>query len=144
MKDMEELIRAQDICVLATVSEGMPHSSLMAYIIDEDYLRLYMITHKNTKKYKNLIRNPHVSLLIDSRYSTPPVPRDKVQALTVSGLFEEVLENENSAKLKKKFAHQHKHLAGFAKDEQATLFAIKLTKLQLQHGAVEADYKTVE
>ena len=65
--DIRELIQSGKTCVLATVSEGQPHCSLMSYAADENGREIYMATLRNTKKYKNLVVNPSVSLLIDSR-----------------------------------------------------------------------------
>jgi len=67
LEEMKALAKQKDICVLATVSDGNPHCSLMAYATDDDCREIYMITQKGTKKYKNLIKNPSVSLLIDTR-----------------------------------------------------------------------------
>jgi len=49
------------------VAGATPHCYLMSYAAAEDGREIYMITHKNTKKYKNLEGNPGVSLLIDSQ-----------------------------------------------------------------------------
>ena len=68
-KDIQELLQANRTCVLATVSEGEPHCSLMSYATDDDCREIYMATHRDTKKYKNLTANPSVSLLIDTRES---------------------------------------------------------------------------
>ena len=67
LEKMKNIMRSQDICVLATVSEDKPHCSLMAYLTDDDCRTIYMITHKHTTKYRNLTANPSLSLLIDTR-----------------------------------------------------------------------------
>ena len=53
--DIRELIQSGKTCVLATVSEGQPHCSLMSYAADENGREIYMATLSNTKKYKNLV-----------------------------------------------------------------------------------------
>ena len=55
---MKEIIRGEDIGVLATTGDTEPHCSLMAYIVDSSCSCLYFVTHKNTKKYQNLLQNP--------------------------------------------------------------------------------------
>jgi general stress protein 26 len=67
LEKMRAIVRGNDLCVLATVSEGRPHCSLMSYISDEEGREIYMISHKQTKKYLNLMENPAISLLIDTR-----------------------------------------------------------------------------
>ena len=58
---MIELLRSKDLCVLATVSGGVPHCSLMAYAPDETGRSLYMTTRQATTKFENLRENPRVS-----------------------------------------------------------------------------------
>ena len=85
---IKALVKEKDICVLSTVSEdARPHCSLMAYVSDEKCREIYMATHSATRKYKNLMHNSSVSLLIDSREITP---RQQAQALTVSGAFQPI------------------------------------------------------
>ena len=69
LERMKAMVRDHDICVLATVAEGEPHCSLMAYVPDESCREIYMVTHRKTKKYRNLRANPAISLLIDTRES---------------------------------------------------------------------------
>ena len=53
--------------VLATDSDGQPFTSLIAYALTEDLKGVVFATPKNTSKYKNILRNSRVSVLIDSR-----------------------------------------------------------------------------
>lgn len=53
--------------VLATDINGFPYANLVGFLLSEDLKNLYFFTSKNTRKYKNIINNPHVCLLIDSR-----------------------------------------------------------------------------
>jgi len=66
LEKMKNIVRGNDLCVLATVFEGKPHCSLMYYISDEEGHEIYMVSNKQTKKYANLIENPTVSLPIDT------------------------------------------------------------------------------
>ena len=67
LETMKAMVQERGTCVLATASEGKPHCSLMTYVANDNCQEIYMVTQKNTKKYKNLMDNPHVSLLIDNR-----------------------------------------------------------------------------
>ena len=84
---MKELLKAKDICVLATVSDNRPHCSLMVYATDEQCREIYMVTHRQTKKFRNLTENPVVSLLIDTREEDLGPRRSNAKALTVNGVF---------------------------------------------------------
>ena len=81
LETMKEVMRSQDMCVLATVSGDKPHCSLMAYVTDEDCRTIYMITHRHTAKYRNLTANPCLSLLIDTRLIDTGENRQKAKAL---------------------------------------------------------------
>jgi len=63
------------MCVLATSREGRPHCSLMAYFSDGNAEWIYMVTHRATTKYKNLLSNAQVSLLVDNRCEGLPAER---------------------------------------------------------------------
>lgn len=54
LERMKQLVREKDICVLATVSGSKPHCSLMAYVTDEDCREIYMVSRRQTGKYRNL------------------------------------------------------------------------------------------
>lgn len=140
---MIKVLEAQDMCVLATVNGVVPHCSLMAYITDETCRRVYMITHRNTKKYANLLANSAVCLLIDTRLSEKCSSRENVQALTINGTFELVKEEE-TAELKNRFIQAHPHLLEFAQDGAAQVFAVKLQALQLLRDATDASYANLE
>ena len=84
LEKMKDFVRKKNVCVLSTVSGNKPYCSLMAYITAATREEIYMLTHKNTTKFKNLQRNPFVSLLIDSRETQP---RSNAQALTIDGVF---------------------------------------------------------
>ena len=96
LKEMKALAKEKNICVLATVADGKPYCSLMAYVTDENCKKIYMVTHKNTNKYENLMGNPSVSLLIDTRDISP---RSKAKVLTVEGVYTAIESEEKRKKV---------------------------------------------
>lgn len=56
--------------VLATVFSGKPYVSILAYALTRDMKGVLFATPKDTRKYKNLLKNKHVALLIDNRKNT--------------------------------------------------------------------------
>ena len=132
LKKMKALVREKDVCVLSTVSQyATPHCSLMAYIADEECSKIYMATHTSTMKYKNLLHNPAVSLLIDSREVTP---RQHAQALTVSGIFQPLDDEHKRDKVEAQLLMQHPHLKDFIKNLDTTLICIKVQSFLLLDG----------
>ena len=140
---MKDIVKGNDLCVLATVSEGKPHCSLMSYISDEEGHEIYLISHKQTKKYANLMENPTVSLLIDTREEEKGQRRIYIKALTVSGKFQTINDPGKKDFFRSKFLKKHPHLSDFLKDPDAEIFCIKIKSFQLLDGVKDAFYETV-
>ena len=143
LEEMKALAKQKDTCVLATVSGGNPHCSLMAYATDDDCREIYMVTQKETKKYKNLIKNPSVSLLIDTREEQSASRPLQAKALTIAGLFQ-VIDDEH----KKRFARarlleRHPYLNEFIDQTDTELICIKAISFLLLNGLKEAHFEMV-
>ncbi|MEE4242968.1 MAG: pyridoxamine 5'-phosphate oxidase family protein [Desulfopila sp.] len=141
---MKSIIRLEEMCVLATAADDIPHCSLMAYVSAEDCSRIHLITHKKTKKYSNFINNPSVSLLIDTRSSAPQGSRRNVKALTVNGTVAVVEDAATANVLRQEFITRHSHLREFAEDEDAVVVEVTIQSLQLLRGATDATYATIK
>jgi len=144
LEKMKSIVKGNDLCVLATVSEGKPHCSLMSYISDEEGREIYLISHKQTKKYSNLVENPTVSLLIDTREEEKGHKRVYIKALTVSGEFQTI---DNPAKkdlVRAKFLKRQPHLTDFLNDSGAEIFSIKIKSFQLLDGVKDAFFETTD
>jgi general stress protein 26 len=144
LKKMKELVKANDLCVLATVSEGKPHCSLMSYISDEEGREIFLISHKRTKKYANLMENPTVSLLIDTREEEKGQRRIYIKALTVSGEFQTINDPVKKGLIREKFLNRHPHLTDFLNDPDAEIFSIKAKSFQLLDGVKDAFFQIIE
>ncbi len=144
LEKMEDIVKANDLCVLATVSGGTPHCSLMSYISDEEGKEIYLISNRQTKKYANLMQNPGVSLLIDTREEKRGEKRIDIKALTVSGEFQTINDPGKKDFIRSKFLKKHPHLSDFLKDPGAEIFSIKIKSFQLLDGVKDAFYETLE
>ena len=138
LDQMKALAREKNTCVLATDAGGKPYCSLMAYVTDASCQEIYMVTHRNTQKYKNLMENPAVSLLIDSREKTP---RHRVQALTVEGIFHKIEDDAKRTQVRKRLIKTHPHLSDFIDHADAEIFCIKVGSFLLLNGLSEAHFK---
>jgi nitroimidazol reductase NimA-like FMN-containing flavoprotein (pyridoxamine 5'-phosphate oxidase superfamily) len=143
IRKMKELILEKDTCVLATVSGDKPHCSLMSYLPDPEARELYMVTLRHTKKYQNLLANPWVSLLIDTREDTPRSELRQKKALTVSGVFQK-LEAGKIEALRSKFIEKHPQLQELVQNPSAEIISIRLHSFQLLEGFQEAYFAQVE
>src|SRR5512136_814510 len=130
LEKMKNIVKGNDLCVLATVSEGKPHCSLMSYVSDEEGQEVYLISHKQTKKYSNLMENPTVSLLIDTREEEKGQRRIYIKALTVSGEFQTIKDPGKKNIIRAKFLKRHPHLIDFMNYPGTEIFSIKIKSFQ--------------
>ena len=144
IEKMKDIVKGNDLCVLATVSEGKPHCSLMSYISDEGGQEVYLISHKETKKYSNLMENPTVSLLIDTREEEKGKRRVYIKALTVSGEFQTIKDPGKRDIIRSKFLKRHPHLKDFLNDPGAEIFSIRIKSFQLLDGVKDAFFETID
>ena len=93
------VLAAQRFGVLATAGHGQPYGSLVAFAATEDLKSLVFATSRETRKFANLLAEPRVALVIDSRSNTEGDLRDAV-AVTALGPAREATGGER------------KHLAG--------------------------------
>ncbi len=140
-EQMKALVKARDICVLATVSGGTPHCSLMAYATDDNCHEIYMVSHRRTTKFRNMTENPSVSLLIDTREEHTGARRPEAKAMTVAGFYEKI-ENANKRDLvRKKLLEQHPHLESFMAHPEAEILRIKIQSFLLLDGLNDACFE---
>jgi nitroimidazol reductase NimA-like FMN-containing flavoprotein (pyridoxamine 5'-phosphate oxidase superfamily) len=135
IEKMEALVREKDTCVLATVSDNSPHCSLMSYVTDAECREIYMVTHRETKKYRNLQKNPDVSLLIDSRSGNVNVSSgDHITALTINGTFQKIEDDAKRERVRAILLDRHPVLREFLTDPGAEIIAIRCRSFQLLEG----------
>ena len=144
LEKMKDIVKGNDLCVLATVSEGKPHCSLMSYISDEEGHEIYLISHKQTKKYSNLMENPTVSLLIDTREKEKGQRRIYIKALTVSGEFQTINDSVKEDLIRTKFFKRHPQLTDFLNDPGAEVFSIRIKSFQLLNGVKDTFFETID
>lgn len=137
LEQMLAFIRENDICVLATVNGQEPHASLMAYLPGDQGRKIYLITSADTLKYRNILANPRVSLLIDDCRAGEP--RRQARALTVGGSCTPAPDEEQE-RLKARFAERLPHLAGITADPAAKVLVVRARTLQLLAGPLESSY----
>ena len=141
---IKEIVKENDLCVLATVSGGNPHCSLMSYCADEEGRTLYLVSHKETRKYASAMENPTVSLLIDTREVERDGARTAIQALTVSGEVRAIKDPGEKERARTQFVQKHPHLRAFLDEPGVEIFAIKITAFQLLDGVKDAYFETVD
>ena len=113
--------------VLATTADGQPYTSLVAYALTPDGKGVVFITPKATRKYRNILKNPRVSLLIDTRTNTS---KDYMQAesVTMLGNARPIRRGKTRTELADIFLKKHPKLEGIIHSRETALIFIKITR----------------
>ena len=137
LEQMKALAKQRNMCVLATIDNAKPYCSLMAYTANESCEEIYMVTHRKTQKYKNLMGNPAVSLLIDTREKTP---RSRTQALTIEGTFHKIENPTRKVEIRNTLLNEHPHLKSFIDHPDAEVLCIKIKAFLLLNGLTDSHF----
>ncbi|RJR36859.1 MAG: pyridoxamine 5'-phosphate oxidase family protein [Desulfobacteraceae bacterium] len=137
---MKNLAKKKDLCVLATVSGGNPHCSLMAYTTNDACSEIYMVTHRKTRKMRNLMENPSVSLLIDTREEHTGSHLPEAEAMTVSGVFVRLEDDRKKAIVRERLLERHPYLNIFLDDPDSELIRIKIHSFLLLKGFTDGHF----
>jgi len=140
---MKTLVKEHDMCVLATVSDNRPHCSLMAYVTNDDSTEIFMVTFKDTKKYRNLRENLWVSLLIDTREEDRASRRSRAKALTITGKFEQIQDENLRRQIREALIRRHAQLESFANHPDAEVFSIRIHSFLLLDGLTNSHFETL-
>ena len=130
-EEVKSLCASQQLCVLATQSEGQPYSNLVAFAETDELRSLIFATNRNTRKYTNSISNDKVAMTIDSR-TNQPSDFNTALAVTALGTVEEVAGSERSA-IASIYISKHPYLAEFVNMPDQALMRVKVTEYVIAH-----------
>ncbi len=133
---LKTLLHQNSLCVLCTEAAGNPYCSLMTYLPSDDSRTLYLVSSRESQKFKNLLANPRVSVLVDSRQHQGQGAN--IVSVTFAGLFKP-LADADIPPLKTAFAKKHPELTEILNHPDSLVFAIKLTSYLLLDGPVTAE-----
>ena len=136
---IKELLDQQKLGVLATQGEKYPYNTLVAYAFSEDIRYIFFATRKHTRKYNNIMKRHHVSILIDSRTNDVTDFKDAV-ALTVMGK----MVNTTPLEYRSLYLNRFPHLKDFIEDPNTTIMTLKIDKyiyVQRFQEVLELDIK---
>jgi nitroimidazol reductase NimA-like FMN-containing flavoprotein (pyridoxamine 5'-phosphate oxidase superfamily) len=138
LEEMKDLAREKNSCVLATIVDRKPYCSLMAYVTNSACTEIYMVTHRKTQKFKNLAANPAVSLMIDTRDTSP---RSEAKALTVEGTYHKMTDPAKEQAVRLKLLSAHPHLSAFMDHADAEVIQIDIKSFLLLNGLTQASFQ---
>ena len=140
LEEMKALAREKNSCVLATIAGNKPYCSLMAYVTNWACTEIYMVTQRQSQKFQNLMTNPAVSLMIDTRDTSP---RSAVRAMTVEGVFRNIKDPAKGEKIRRKLLSVHPHLKDFMGHPEAEVLRIQIKSFLMLDGLTQASFENV-
>lgn len=126
------LLDSQITAVLSTESGHQPYANLVAFSFSDDLRKLFFATPRNTTKYRNLVENPRLALVIDSR-NNDPEDFSRATAVTALGCGRELTGEART----KPLAHHSRRLPGlaaFLETGSIALFEIEVYKYIITRG----------
>ncbi len=120
---IKKVLSTQFFAVLSSVGKDGPYSSLIAFAATDDLLYLVFVTSQSTRKYRNIIENNRVSLLIDNR-SNRPADINEAIAITVIGSAHKEIDREKG--FHSIFLGKHPNLKQFVDHSESVLVAVSV------------------
>ena len=108
---LRQIMETQRFAVLATLNNQQPYSNLLAFAVSRDLRQIIFATERGTQKYRNIISNDKVALLIDNRSNNQSDFTEAV-AITALGVASE-LRGDRSKKLVQSYLDRHPSLGEF-------------------------------
>ena len=132
-----QLLKSQQLAVLATEFNHRPYASLMAFAYAENLKKIYFFTERATQKYNNVSRNGNISMLIDNRTNTIDDFK-KAMAVTIKGQAKE-LSGAEKTEVEKLLLNRYPYLADYIHSSLATIFQFSIEEYvfvdEFQHTA---------
>jgi nitroimidazol reductase NimA-like FMN-containing flavoprotein (pyridoxamine 5'-phosphate oxidase superfamily) len=124
---LHALDKEQLHAVLATALDGQPYTSMIAYALTPDRKGIVFATPRRTQKYKNILKNNRVSLLIDTR-SNSIKDYMSAESLTIFGNAMPVKKGRKWAELAGILTRKHPNLGEIINSPETTLIFIKIIR----------------
>lgn len=109
----------------------------MTYLLSDDLSLLYLVATEESRKYQNLLANPRVSLLVDTRQNRGTAAGENIVSVTFEGLFQP-LADAKTPRIKANLAKEHGELAEILNHPNCVVFTIQLKSFLLLDGPVDS------
>jgi nitroimidazol reductase NimA-like FMN-containing flavoprotein (pyridoxamine 5'-phosphate oxidase superfamily) len=120
---IKKLLGEESLIVLSTYGAGGVYSGLVAFAATPDMENIIFATDRSTRKYRNLVENPRVALLVDNRARAGDFCN--IEALTITGRAGEVNGTEREP-LSEIYLGKNPHLEEFLKKKSCALIRIRI------------------
>ena len=126
------ILKSSKFAVLATEGDGQPHASLIAITPFGNFRQLIFATYRNTRKYRNLVHNSKVAVLIEGGYAKSKDLKKSI-VLTIIGHSEEISIEENEAAFNKHLK-RHPEMESFMLSPDCALIMVIARSFQVVNG----------
>ena len=134
---VNEMLLDNSLCVLCTVSNELPYCSLMTYVLSDDLKTVYMVTDRKSRKFRNLLENSIVSLLVDNRQKLVFPSDDTVASVTFEGVLKHLDPLETEV-VRIKLVKRHEELKNILNNPDCVIFGIELKSFLFLNGPVDS------
>lgn len=124
--EIHGLLQKEKLGVIATEGRPYPYATLVGFAFTKDLRFVSFATMRDTRKYRNIMKNPHVSVLIDTRKDNIDDFKDAV-ALTILGKAAEIKRSDKNRHMRK-YLKRFPHLKNFMDDPGTALVGIRVNK----------------
>jgi general stress protein 26 len=131
-KEIQRVLDTSQFAVLATQYDGQPHASLMAYTPVDGLRYLIMATCRNTVKYRNLLKDGRVAMLIESR-AVPGSAEHRNLVLTAHGIASEVPSFDHKV-IEQMHLVRHSNLTAFLASPDCALLRVSVNTYEVVGG----------
>jgi nitroimidazol reductase NimA-like FMN-containing flavoprotein (pyridoxamine 5'-phosphate oxidase superfamily) len=121
------LNKTQMHAVLATDSDGQPYTSLIAYALTPDTEKVVFATPRATRKFKNILKNRLVSLLIDTRSNTERDYMD-AESVTILGKAYSLRRGKKWSELTEILKKKHPELIEFIDSPETAIVCVEINQ----------------
>lgn len=127
-----EALQSNRLAVLATEGDGQPHASLIAITPFEGFRQLIFATYRNTRKFRNLVLNGKVAVLIEGENEDKSGIQDGF-VITAYGSAKEINIEANDDAMQ---AHLLKYpeLISFISESDCALVLVNVENYQVVKG----------
>lgn len=125
-KLVRSLLESQRFAVLATVGEGEPHASLVAYASTVDLRQIVFATGRKTRKFESIRSSGRAAMLMDDRRNDA-TDIGKSVAVTASGRAREVQGQEREEQAEALLA-KHPGLKDFLQEPDTAVVVLDVAE----------------
>lgn len=126
---LRTLFSTQRLAVLSTQQDGRPYGSLVGFDATDDLRSLAFATTRATRKFANLVADPWVALVIDSR-SNHESDFYAAIAVTATGASREVLDAERG-EVATRYLRKHPALEAFVESPTCAMIVVEVNTYYL-------------